>query len=389
MPKSRLLSSSNTAARRAGYAAATPVLSLSHKEPPKGGLVCRTITLLSDLAVAAFRGFEKKQEGAKSNSMRILIAYDGSDGADTAIDTLHRAGLPSEGVEALVVSVAEVWLPPASRDDVPDDTFPLQSPPGLKQAREHAAAMMADGEEQAERGKKRVQHVFPGWSVYHELVNGSPAFEVLSRAEEWEPQLIVVGSHGHTALGRFILGSVSQKVLTESSTSVRIGRASTGVGDSAQRIIIGIDGSPGSDAAVRAVAGRNWMPGSELRVVVAADLMKAYPIIDLIPPVHQFVDEVNEDSRTHAEEIAAEALKQLRATVNERITISSVIDNGDPKQVLVRRAEEFGADCIFTGATGFSNRLERFVLGSVSAAVAARAHCSVEVVREPQSVGSS
>jgi len=35
----------------------------------------------------------------------------------------------------------------------------------------------------------------------------------------------------------------------------------------------------------------------------------------------------------------------------------------------------------FVGSAGFSNRLERFVLGSVSAAVAARAHCSVEVVR--------
>jgi nucleotide-binding universal stress UspA family protein len=63
------------------------------------------------------------------------------------------------------------------------------------------------------------------------------------------------------------------------------------------------------------------------------------------------------------------------------MTVSSVIEPGDPKQVLVRHAEEFGADCIFTGATGTSSRIERFVLGSVSAAVAARAHCSVEVVR--------
>ena len=316
--------------------------------------------------------------------MRVLIAYDESEGAATAIDTLPRAGLPAEGVEALVVSVAEVWLPPAPREGVPDETFPLQNPPGLKQAREHAAAIMAEGEERAERGKKRVQHVFPGWSVYREVVNGSPAFELLNRANDWQPQLIVVGSHGHTALGRFILGSVSQKILTEASTSVRIGRASTGVGGSAERTIIGIDGSPGSDTAVRAVADRNWTPGSELRVVVATDLMKAFPIIDLVPPVQEFMDEVNEEGRTHAEEIATEALKQLRARLNERITLSSVIESGDPKQVLIRCAEEFGADCIFTGATGFSNRLERFVLGSVSAGVAARAHCSVEVVRGHQ-----
>ena len=35
MPKSRLLSPSNTAARLAGYAAATGLLSLSHKEAQK------------------------------------------------------------------------------------------------------------------------------------------------------------------------------------------------------------------------------------------------------------------------------------------------------------------------------------------------------------------
>ena len=75
-------------------------------------------------------------------------------------------------------------------------------------------------------------------------------------------------------------------------------------------------------------------------------------------------------------------MNELRAGLDDKsVTVSPAVETGDPKQVLVRHAAEFGADCIFTGATGFSNRIERFVLGSVSAAVAARAHCSVEVVR--------
>ncbi|MGI8838883.1 MAG: universal stress protein [Pyrinomonadaceae bacterium] len=52
------------------------------------------------------------------------------------------------------------------------------------------------------------------------------------------------------------------------------------------------------------------------------------------------------------------------------------------KRVLVEVAEEWGVDCIVVGSTGFSNRLERFVLSSVSAAVVARTHCSVEVARK-------
>jgi long-subunit acyl-CoA synthetase (AMP-forming) len=44
-------------------------------------------------------------------SMKALIAYDGSTCADAALDDLMRAGLPGE-VEAMVVTVAELWLPP-------------------------------------------------------------------------------------------------------------------------------------------------------------------------------------------------------------------------------------------------------------------------------------
>ena len=46
----------------------------------------------------------------------------------------------------------------------------------------------------------------------------------------------------------------------------------------------------------------------------------------------------------------------------------------------LEEAERWGADCIFLGAKGHS-RFERLLLGSVSTAVSARAHCSVEVVR--------
>ena len=314
--------------------------------------------------------------------MKIFIAYDGSEAADTAIDSMRRAGLPNEGVEALVMSVGEVWLPPATGND--DDTFPLVAPPGLNEAREHAEHVMQEAKEAAERGAKRVQQIFPRWRVTPEAQNGSPAFELLNSAEQWQADLIIVGSHGHTAFSRFVLGSVSQKILTEASTSVHVGRMGIGTGASGERVVIGIDGSPGSRAAVKAAARRNWTAGSELRIVVADDALKGSPIWLLIPPVRDFVDEVRAEERTQSERMALEAVKELRTGLsNDRITVSSVVETGDPKRVLVKHAEEFGADCIFTGATGFSNRLERLVLGSVSAAVAARTQCSVEVVREP------
>jgi len=316
--------------------------------------------------------------------MKVLIAYDGSEPADIAIDSLQRAGLPAQNVEARVVSVGEVWLPPASAE-VLDDTLPSQPPAGLDEARQRAAQVMEDAEMLAHRGSKRVQQIFSGWQVSHEVRNGSPGFELLNSAREWQADLIVVGSQGLSALSRFMLGSVSQKVLTEASTSVHVGRPNPGAGKSGERILIGVDGSPAALAAVRAVAKRQWTEGSEIRIVVADDVLRSNPISFLVPPVREFLDQVRADERTQAEQFAIAAAKELRDALGERnITVSSVIHSGDPKQILVKHAEEFGADCIFTGATGFSSRLERVILGSVSAAVAARAHCSVEVVREQQ-----
>jgi nucleotide-binding universal stress UspA family protein len=313
--------------------------------------------------------------------MKVFIAYDGSAAADTAIDGLRRAGLPANGVEALVMSVGEVWLPPPASDN--DESFAVDDLPGLKESREHAAQVMQQAEEAAERGAKRVQQICAEWRVAAEAHNGSPAFELLNRAEEWKADLIVVGSQGHTALSRFVLGSVSQKILTEALTSVHVGRAHAGTGTSGERIVIGVDGSEGSRAAVQAAARRKWTPGSELRIVVADDALKGSPILMLIPPIRDYVDDVRADEWTRSEQMALEAAQELRAGLdNENITVSSVVETGDPKRVLVQHAKEFGADCIFTGATGFSTRLERLILGSVSAAVAARADCSVEVVRE-------
>ena len=54
--------------------------------------------------------------------MKILIAYDGSDCAEAALDDLQRAGLPREA-EAVILSVADVYpLPPSSQEEKPPQT---------------------------------------------------------------------------------------------------------------------------------------------------------------------------------------------------------------------------------------------------------------------------
>lgn len=222
--------------------------------------------------------------------MKILIAYDGTEDADIGIDELQRAGLPAEA-EAMVVSVADVWVPPSEHNEILDDTFPLQIPAGVKWQRQRTANMLREAEELAERGGKRLRQLFPGWTVSVNTFGGSPVEELLKFTSKWQPQLIVVGSHNYTTLGRIVLGSVSQKVLAEARTSVRVARRIVGrTASSPHRIVIGVDGSKGSQLAVRAVATRDWIPGSEVHVVAANDSLQSNPIARIIQPLNEFVN---------------------------------------------------------------------------------------------------
>jgi nucleotide-binding universal stress UspA family protein len=175
-------------------------------------------------------------------------------------------------------------------------------------------------------------------------------------------------------LGRFFFGSVSQKLSHDAHCSVRVCRGRVKEPGAPVRLIVGVDGSNGAELAVRSAAAREWPKGSEARVVNASWTAPTLtPPLASGPIIHWFNEE---NARVKA--AVDEAVARLK---DAGLRARSVIEGGDPKEVLVRVAENWGADCIFLGARG-RGRLERFLIGSVSSAVVARAHCSVEVTRE-------
>lgn len=309
--------------------------------------------------------------------MSVLIAYDGSEGAEAALTDLQRAGL-GNSVEAIILSVAELWLPAPPPSAGVDEPFPLYTPPGLKSARETVAQAIEEVHSLAKGASARVQATFPSWKVSIEVYTGSPAWEVIKKADKWEPDLVVVGSQGRSALGRLFLGSVSQKILTEARCSVRVGRRPTTPGGVPVRLLVGVDGSPGAEAAVQAVAKREWPSGTEISVIAVEDPTVPAALGNLIPQVAEWIGESEEGDHQWVRKMVEASAEDLRGA---GLDVSAVVKEGNAKKVLVDEAKRLGADCIFVGSTGFSNRLERFLLGSVSAAVANRAECSVEIVR--------
>ena len=108
--------------------------------------------------------------------MKVLIAYDGSECSEAAIDDLRAAGLPASG-EAVVVSVAEVWLPPKNGEDTALDPY-LESL--LAEMRQKSEDALREAEQMAERGRERVSVALPGWNIRSEATYGSPAWEILN-----------------------------------------------------------------------------------------------------------------------------------------------------------------------------------------------------------------
>lgn len=310
--------------------------------------------------------------------MRILIGHDGSESADAALEDLQYAALPLE-CEVQVVSVAEVWLPPPpSSYEILGVTEEPAKPSGPQFTYEKQLRAVEDAKATAEKAADRLRLSFPKWQILSEGTSGSPAWELIFKANKWKPDLIVVGSQGRSALGRFVLGSVSQKVLAEADCSVRIGRAGPQK-KSPPRILVGTDGSEGAEAALRAVANRQWPPHSEARVVVVDDPIEPTVVGEFVPGIAQSVAALDQEYREHVKAMVDEAAKKIASS---NLSASGIVEEGNPKKVIVTLAEEWNASCIFVGSTGFSSRLERFLIGSVASAIAARAQCSVEVVRE-------
>jgi nucleotide-binding universal stress UspA family protein len=290
------------------------------------------------------------------NRMKVIVAYDGSECADAALDDLWNAGLPAD-TQFKVLSVVEHWLPPPSGLEVAEH---------VDYQDEYAAL--------AARAVARLRSIRPSWEVGAEVRSGSPATVIIEKADEWKPDLLVVGSHGRTALGRFFFGSVSQKLSHDAHCSVRVCRGRVKEPGAPVRLVVGVDGSHGAEVAARSAATREWPEGSEARVVNAS-----WTVPNLTPPLASgAIISWFKEENLRVKAAVDGAVSRLK---DAGLRVSSIIEEGLPKDVLVRVAENWGADCVFLGARG-RGRLERFLIGSVSSAVVARAHCSVEVTRE-------
>ena len=308
--------------------------------------------------------------------MKILIGHDGSECANAALEDLQRAGLGTE-VEALVMTVADVFVPEPSYGEV-ETTTPVYMPAAIKRAHERAQHKLEVAEDLAKRVSEHIKSVFPTWRIDSAAEADSPAWALIRKADEWKPDLIVMGARGHSVFGgRLILGSISQRVLYEARCSVRIARSSDSDPNKPVRLLIGVDSSADSNAAVEAVCNRHWPKGTEVGLLAVVDTVMPLTSNPSEPSAMKWIEVADENNWDQVREIFEPAAQRIRGA---GIHAEVLIRRGNPADQILDEADTWGADCIFVGAKG-TRGVERLLLGSVSSAVSSRARCSVEVVR--------
>lgn len=280
--------------------------------------------------------------------MKIILAVDGSKYSRWATDVLLALPL-AEAPEVEIMCVV----------DVPTVTEPLIAPSMVGQYRAGTVDLAERQFESAQRLTAQVlERVRARWTRVGAIITrGRAAETIVARARKERTDLVIVGARGLSNIERFLLGSVSQKVVTYAPCSVLVVKQKV---RTVKQILLAVDGSKASDKAVRFLRTR-FTPNKVQGTVV---YVWEYPI-------HPH------PSSALAQVIAAKYSEPL-ARSGLKTNVTWVM--GHPAQQIVKVASQKRSHLVVTGSRGLTG-LTRFLMGGVSHQVVKHSRVSVLVVR--------
>lgn len=148
--------------------------------------------------------------------MKVLIAIDGSKQSETAVEM--SAKFVKSATKIKVISVVErVYGIGAESFAIPNEYYAEVEANGKKAA-----------EQQVSNAKEKLTKLFEdeNLEILTEVFLGNPSQAIVEEAENWNADLIVVGSHGYGFWQRTLLGSVSDAVIHHAPCSVLVVRES-------------------------------------------------------------------------------------------------------------------------------------------------------------------
>lgn len=136
---------------------------------------------------------------------KILIAVDDSPYSERAVETGYRLARAT-GAETTLVHVVDIAL---TAGDMMSGAF---APEILQSVKESGESLLSD----------MMKKYGTGIQTRIRMPDDRPVQGILKIAEEWEPDLIVLGTHGRTGLDHLLMGSVAEQVVRKSRWPVLV-----------------------------------------------------------------------------------------------------------------------------------------------------------------------
>lgn len=312
--------------------------------------------------------------------MKVLIAVDDSPESQAAVNLLQRIQLPGKS-SVFLLHVLE----------------PSQWAEGIEgKSMIHLRSILSSAKsKEAEKAWQFINKLCesfrnPKLPPTPLVKDGIPGGEILSAIEKYHIDLVVLGTHGHTGLKRFLLGSVSEWILTEAPCSVLVVRKQT---ESSMKpakcmnILIGTDGSADAKVAMEFVRHLKFPRSSHMTVchvlenrdTIETELSARLGVTGK-SNLRKLTTEIRRAREQEGEALVKANVVKLRG---RGLTLEKSIAHGHPADQILNMTKRKKIDLLVVGSRGITG-LRRLFLGSVSHKLVEHAPCSVLVVRKPK-----
>ena len=218
-----------------------------------------------------------------------------------------------------------------------------------------------------------------GVPVTPKVVEGRVVGELLARARSWPADLIVMGTHGRGGFERWVLGSVTEKVLRQAPCPVlTVPPPAAGVHPEGsvlfRRIVCPVDFSPASLAALAHALRLAEESCAELHVLHVVEWLAEDD-----PTRHISGFDVPEFRRQLQRDAEARLSKLIPQEARDWCKPRELVTGGRPWREILRVAEEQDAEIVVMGVRG-RNPIDLALFGSTTHHVVRGARCPVLVV---------
>lgn len=284
--------------------------------------------------------------------MKILLADDGSEHARAAVALLADLPLPAKSQ----ITVLRVFTP--------------------LQISEHTNLQKALDQTQA-------TFVSKGILTNTELLLGYPAEKLIEYADQFQPDLILMGAKGLRATLGILLGGVVQQVVEYAQWPVLVVRAPY---NGLRRLLLVTDGSSSSQRAVTALGKFPLPAGVDVRILHVMSPLphgvflaaSSQPGIGVsLPPIDDQIEAAQAEEEHNSQILLAQAVETLQSYGFQPTTL---LLRGDAATEIIKYVHDQQIDLIVAGSRGLS-RVTGWLMGSVSRKLVHYSGCSIMIMK--------